>query len=105
MIRRPPRSTLFPYTTLFRSRARLQATGRSVKIIIYVLMVCLRVRPTMALDCNQILYRLVYIKPCAFEEPHVLFGPRDLSIGPRKTFIGANMMLGSRLEIDGSGDR
>src|SRR3712207_9069635 len=26
MIRRPPRSTLFPYTTLFRSRA---ATGRS----------------------------------------------------------------------------
>src|SRR3989441_5441545 len=25
MIRRPPRSTLFPYTTLFRSRARLRA--------------------------------------------------------------------------------
>src|SRR5690606_15985665 len=24
MIRRPPRSTLFPYTTLFRSRAQLQ---------------------------------------------------------------------------------
>src|SRR3712207_8996200 len=28
MIRRPPRSTLFPYTTLFRSLPRLQA-GRS----------------------------------------------------------------------------
>src|SRR2546430_13610549 len=27
MIRRPPRSTLFPYTTLFRSRAR--AAGRA----------------------------------------------------------------------------
>src|SRR5256886_6729088 len=26
MIRRPPRSTLFPYTTLFRSRARVPAT-------------------------------------------------------------------------------
>src|SRR3989442_8615116 len=25
MIRRPPRSTLFPYTTLFRSPSRLQA--------------------------------------------------------------------------------
>src|SRR5256885_9461117 len=25
MIRRPPRSTLFPYTTLFRSQERLQA--------------------------------------------------------------------------------
>src|SRR5256885_9792287 len=27
MIRRPPRSTLFPYTTLFRSFPRLQADG------------------------------------------------------------------------------
>src|SRR3712207_7514326 len=27
MIRRPPRSTLFPYTTLFRSRAIFQAHG------------------------------------------------------------------------------
>src|SRR3712207_8805629 len=28
MIRRPPRSTLFPYTTLFRSRAGGQGDGR-----------------------------------------------------------------------------
>src|SRR3712207_7852716 len=28
MIRRPPRSTLFPYTTLFRSRARRAGTHR-----------------------------------------------------------------------------
>src|SRR3712207_7122864 len=28
MIRRPPRSTLFPYTTLFRSRLRDQGAGR-----------------------------------------------------------------------------
>src|SRR3989442_5514878 len=27
MIRRPPRSTLFPYTTLFRSRQRVQPRG------------------------------------------------------------------------------
>src|SRR3712207_8746844 len=27
MIRRPPRSTLFPYTTLFRSKASLSSTG------------------------------------------------------------------------------
>src|SRR3712207_7917426 len=31
MIRRPPRSTLFPYTTLFRSR--LVDSGRSVVVI------------------------------------------------------------------------
>src|SRR3712207_8209609 len=29
MIRRPPRSTLFPYTTLFRSRSRTAARRRS----------------------------------------------------------------------------
>src|SRR5947208_7053353 len=29
MIRRPPRSTLFPYTTLFRSLRRYKATGES----------------------------------------------------------------------------
>src|SRR2546430_11460817 len=28
MIRRPPRSTLFPYTTLFRSRAALRELGK-----------------------------------------------------------------------------
>src|SRR5689334_24329725 len=29
MIRRPPRSTLFPYTTLFRSRSRATLSDRS----------------------------------------------------------------------------
>src|SRR2546430_10446252 len=29
MIRRPPRSTLFPYTTLFRSRRVAEALGKS----------------------------------------------------------------------------
>src|SRR3712207_7403078 len=36
MIRRPPRSTLFPYTTLFRSlreaQGRLEATTKNVRI-------------------------------------------------------------------------
>src|SRR2546426_8585526 len=31
MIRRPPRSTLFPYTTLFRSPVRLRLPARSAK--------------------------------------------------------------------------
>src|SRR2546427_5983238 len=30
MIRRPPRSTLFPYTTLFRSSRRIVPTSRSI---------------------------------------------------------------------------
>src|SRR5256885_7987518 len=31
MIRRPPRSTLFPYTTLFRSRDALEPAGQPVE--------------------------------------------------------------------------
>src|SRR5258707_7373941 len=31
MIRRPPRSTLFPYTTLFRSACRGQRTGAALR--------------------------------------------------------------------------
>src|SRR5256884_9822907 len=33
MIRRPPRSTLFPYTTLFRSRLLLQGGNGLVKVV------------------------------------------------------------------------
>src|SRR2546422_6997574 len=33
MIRRPPRSTLFPYTTLFRSAARRLARGISAQVV------------------------------------------------------------------------
>src|SRR5689334_24864076 len=32
MIRRPPRSTLFPYTTLFRSRWAMDAYGTTVNL-------------------------------------------------------------------------
>src|SRR3712207_9554822 len=34
MIRRPPRSTLFPYTTLFRSRSRSQEVTDAVHVLI-----------------------------------------------------------------------
>src|SRR5688572_33019268 len=33
MIRRPPRSTLFPYTTLFRSDDRVEATGGMAGVV------------------------------------------------------------------------
>src|SRR5258705_5764969 len=32
MIRRPPRSTLFPYTTLFRSQYRADEGGRQIRV-------------------------------------------------------------------------
>src|SRR2546422_2045612 len=34
MIRRPPRSTLFPYTTLFRSHLRLRALPRADQTLV-----------------------------------------------------------------------
>src|ERR1039458_10736732 len=34
MIRRPPRSTLFPYTTLFRSRSRILRDGYEIEDIL-----------------------------------------------------------------------
>src|SRR6266511_6366820 len=37
MIRRPPRSTLFPYTTLFRSTPLLRARGQEVRVVARVL--------------------------------------------------------------------
>src|SRR2546428_3922032 len=36
MIRRPPRSTLFPYTTLFRSRALIPGVGFSIEPGVYL---------------------------------------------------------------------
>src|SRR5258707_11344117 len=35
MIRRPPRSTLFPYTTLFRSLARLATTMAAIALLVF----------------------------------------------------------------------
>src|SRR5437016_9979362 len=34
MIRRPPRSTLFPYTTLFRSRRLLPQCGEPLELVV-----------------------------------------------------------------------
>src|SRR5438309_8015821 len=47
MLRRPPRSTLFPYTTLFRSRLRLSC-GASARII------CRKISSTCATRSGQV---------------------------------------------------
>src|SRR5260370_27230543 len=41
MIRRPPRSTLFPYTTLFRSAARLAQQLRELRVDLHLGIQCL----------------------------------------------------------------
>src|SRR2546426_4995687 len=41
MIRRPPRSTLFPYTTLFRSLGANMATRISVPVDVHLISLCI----------------------------------------------------------------
>src|SRR2546422_5861241 len=45
MIRRPPRSTLFPYTTLFRSLHALMRAGRPRPVTPYYLLLSATVQP------------------------------------------------------------
>src|SRR2546430_7361393 len=65
MIRRPPRSTLFPYTTLFRSRGDVRADGRDLGEV-------RARRPGAALDPEAILVR------CDV-------GPREVNLRDRKS--------------------
>src|SRR2546426_2260273 len=51
MIRRPPRSTLFPYTTLFRSMARMVHAGEligAVLVVMLILSIVLSIMTSMA---------------------------------------------------------
>src|SRR5258708_26513829 len=66
MIRRPPRSTLFPYTTLFRSKERLQESWRylaKVKAadedtLYHVLVVAIESVPDLSIEASPIRLRL-----------------------------------------------
>src|SRR2546427_4238222 len=51
MIRRPPRSTLFPYTTLFRSRAVVLQLGEALEVL-------LRIGRLVSVDLAQDLERV-----------------------------------------------
>src|SRR3712207_7639953 len=75
MIRRPPRSTLFPYTTLFRSWADMHAISASKQVVqdpngrLWDLLYMGRLAAeASALDCCEILYQF-----------HM-----DLGVSPRK---------------------
>src|SRR5256885_16899284 len=75
MIRRPPRSTLFPYTTLFRSQAFDEGSsfrfGKTIQRIHEV-----HVRPAAFEESGELFaQRLVVICPCGFvfSDPLVFF--------------------------------
>src|SRR2546427_8451655 len=64
MIRRPPRSTLFPYTTLFRSREKA-ADGFGARAVIHR-----RDQHRRALDVRILLHRQRRDRPPAHEHDH-----------------------------------
>src|SRR3712207_8196476 len=65
MIRRPPKSTLFPYTTLFRSQAAEQLGYSHILAYDHVLGASTANRPD---------WRGPYTSDTMFHEPFVLFG-------------------------------
>src|SRR5256885_13270430 len=66
MIRRPPRSTLFPYTTLFRSRR--------------LIMISVTPNPTAEWIAGQVMDAFLWD-----EAPHHLIRDRDGAFGPAYT--------------------
>src|SRR3712207_7970546 len=63
MIRRPPRSTLFPYTTLFRSYVRLVIIVKPVQLtqlLIFVLLVII-VLPELNMQHNMNVWLVIIV--------------------------------------------
>src|SRR5260370_31133992 len=53
MIRRPPRSTLFPYTTLFRSAQEMQQQDNHEYPFLYQRQTCHQVQPNQGKDTRE----------------------------------------------------
>src|SRR3712207_6963447 len=76
MIRRPPRSTLFPYTTLFRSRAQKRRSSQHLTLPPAIVPGALPVRPerhvetsiaTVRIRLATALTRLLPRCPCCYQ--------------------------------------
>src|SRR5258706_13970446 len=78
MIRRPPRSTLFPYTTLFRSIAVLRRPGRQGRLSVPEL-TCSRIPP---------LDQLLFLFPPCFSFVHEGRGYRSAHLLSRNWLSG-----------------
>src|SRR2546430_10034837 len=96
MIRRPPRSTLFPYTTLFRSRAE----GRDPRMLVIVLRGALdglgavapvgdpedRKSTRLNSSHSQISYAVFCLKKKILAEISILAGDYEAAINRLRTF-------------------
>src|SRR3712207_7153581 len=62
MIRRPPRSTLFPYTTLFRSIRGQAITSGAIFGFTFVLLTVLDVKNALALSAVAAIFDLIPLR-------------------------------------------
>src|SRR5256885_7998444 len=87
MIRRPPRSTLFPYTTLFRSRFDLRIEGvpanQERTVNAPALLVSGQDRKSTRLNSSHLVisYAVFCLKKKNTDEPHA-FAKHDISTQP-----------------------
>src|SRR2546430_784606 len=110
MIRRPPRSTLFPYTTLFRSRRsrfarRAGTTARQTRASGRVAVGTLSLRDRKSTRLNSSHSQISYAVFCLKNKDYVnvdRFGHRDAasipvaldeSIGRRRSGEGATVLI------------
>src|SRR2546426_10201534 len=97
MIRRPPRSTLFPYTTLFRSKVNSLVSGSavaessSVRTLTAVVPVVESVRCGVALEARN-----------PVGERYTDVAPRDCSVGMAAPAGVADARAGARRAPPGS---
>src|SRR5256884_8308235 len=84
MIRRPPRSTLFPYTTLFRSRSVLvvaQVAGSLVLLIVaglFVRSLDKAEKMNLGLNPDHVLDLSVDVEQVGYKEPRAREAYRDI---------------------------
>src|SRR2546430_9977579 len=89
MIRRPPRSTLFPYTTLFRSRHRgaVASRGKALRPIVAVTLALLPTAAPLAaqgtaLDAFRDNIAAIHARDRAAYLSHYLHTPALARVGP-----------------------
>src|SRR2546430_11174918 len=88
MIRRPPRSTLFPYTTLFRSRLTVSAAGFA------------EAQADVTVAVSSVRDIMVTLKPLAAKETVKVQAPASSKIGRHTSELQSQSNLVCRLLLE-----
>src|SRR5258705_13919705 len=90
MIRRPPRSTLFPYTTLFRSAAFKSACGKPIAVCDLAVVAAVRHNDRAAVLLRGVsVIRKRIVSRDVIELAGGLIEPRTPSLSPIRADVGS----------------